>query len=647
MGETILLVDDEEGIRKVLGISLADMGYQVLTAENGDQGLLLFRNHCPPIVLTDIKMPGMDGIELLKRIKNENPDTEVIIISGHGDMDLAIKSLKYQATDFVTKPINDDILEIALTRAKERMTMRRALRQYTENLESMVREKSARLIRAERLVAVGQVVESLSSAFRSIAADLEGGITFFNDLPCYVSIHNRDLKIVAVNQLFAQRLGNQVGNHSWAAYTGRSAGPDGCPVGRTITTGRGQRSRETMINASGLDTPVVVHTAPIQSENKEVELVLEIAADVTETKRLQEELQATQAKYQQLFDEVPCYISVIDRNFKLTAVNKLFQKDFGSDTGIYCYAQFKGRQEPCDNCPVASTFDTGQSHQAEMIVTDRNGRNHHVLVTTAPIANTLGKISHVMEMSADITQIRALQDHLSSLGLLLGSVSHSIKGLLTGLDGGMYLVNSGLAKANFGQIEEGWGTVKLLVGRIRQMVLDILFYAKERELQWERVDALSFVHEVATLTRSKLQQRHIEYILDFEAGLGSLEIDAGVVRSALTNILENAVDACMDDGAKTDHRIIFRARSQEDHVIFEITDNGSGMDQETQQNLFTLFFSSKGQRGTGLGLYVSHKVIQQHGGSISVDSQPGQGSTFTITLPRNRIAPAGKHLEEE
>ena len=158
-----MLVDDEEGIRKVLGISLTDLGYQVLTAENGEEALEIFRRENPPIVLTDIKMPVMDGIELLRKIKDESSDTEVIMITGHGDMDLAIKSLKYRAIDFVTKPINDDILEIALGRAHEKIRMRQKLRQYTENLESLVQEKSAQLVEIERQVAVGQAVEGLAS----------------------------------------------------------------------------------------------------------------------------------------------------------------------------------------------------------------------------------------------------------------------------------------------------------------------------------------------------------------------------------------------------------------------------------------------------------------------------------------------------
>ncbi len=145
MKETILLVDDEEGIRKVLGISLEDSGYNVLTAENGEEALRIFRAENPEIVLTDIKMPGMDGIEVLRKIKLENPDTEVIVITGHGDMYLAIKSLKYEATDFITKPVDDDDLERALQKSHERIMIRQQLKEYTENLEGLVHKKSEML----------------------------------------------------------------------------------------------------------------------------------------------------------------------------------------------------------------------------------------------------------------------------------------------------------------------------------------------------------------------------------------------------------------------------------------------------------------------------------------------------------------------
>jgi len=176
MDTKVLLVDDEEGICEVLSISLADLGYKVFTAGNAMDALRIFKEIDPPIVITDIKMPGMDGVELLREIKRLDPETEVIMISGHGDMNLAIKSLKYEATDFVTKPIKDEALEIALKRAHEKISLRNKLKQHTEKLEKLVDKKTRRLLNGERRTAVGQTMAGLSHALRNIAGHLEGSV---------------------------------------------------------------------------------------------------------------------------------------------------------------------------------------------------------------------------------------------------------------------------------------------------------------------------------------------------------------------------------------------------------------------------------------------------------------------------------------
>ena len=633
MENKLLLVDDEEGIRKVLDIALCDAGYTVFTAKNGEEALKIFRKETPPIVLTDIKMPGMDGIELLQKIKHENPDTEVIMITGHGDMDLAIKSLKYQAIDFVTKPINDDILEIALNRAHEKIRMRRQLQEYTENLETLVSEKSAKLIEVERQVAVGQAVEGLSSAMRNIAGDLEGGLTYFNEMPCFVSVHNPKLKVIAVNPLYKERLGDKVGHNSWDIYTAKSGAGFTCPAEKTFKTGKGLRTKATVKTADGNKAPVIVHTAPIRNQDGAVELVVEISADITEVKRLREELNRTQQRYQQLFDEVPCYISVQDRQFQLTATNRRFKEDFDVKLGAFCHEVYKLRDEPCPNFPVARTFEDGQSHQTEMVVTAKTGEQYNVLIWTAPLRNPAGEISHVMEMSTNITEIRKLQDNLSSLGLKISSISHGIKGMLTGLDGGMYLMDTGLADAKPERVEAGWQDLKIIVRRIRKLVHNILFFAKERELKRDRVDVLNFVEDVASTVEPKIQANGIELVRDFDTLPAEIEIDAGVLRLALINILENALDACAEDDARKHHKIVFSVQGGDNQIRFEIKDNGIGMDRETRESLFTLFFSSKGNKGTGLGLFIADKIIDQHGGKIAVESRPGQGSNFKITIP--------------
>jgi|LGOV01.1.fsa_nt_gb signal transduction histidine kinase len=152
----VLLIDDEEPIRKIVGLYLRTKGYEVFTAADGQKGIELFQRESPPIVLTDIKMPGMDGIEVLKRIKQISPETEVIIITGHGDMDLAIQSLQLDASDFITKPVGSEALSVALKRAEERLDTRRMLKATHEYLRQ-----------AEKLIAIGEISNKIAHEIRT------------------------------------------------------------------------------------------------------------------------------------------------------------------------------------------------------------------------------------------------------------------------------------------------------------------------------------------------------------------------------------------------------------------------------------------------------------------------------------------------
>jgi PAS domain S-box-containing protein len=400
----------------------------------------------------------------------------------------------------------------------------------------------------------------------------------------------------------------------------------------TFKSGNGLRSEQTLVYADGRELPVMVHTAPIRNREGELELVLEITADISEVQRLQEELRISQKRYQQLFDEAPCYISVQDPDFRITATNRRFKEDFGEATGSRCYEIYKHRDKPCDNCPAVQTFADGKSHQTEMVVTSKHGEQYNVLTWTAPILNATGEITQVMEMSTNITQIRKLQDRLTTLGMLIGSISHGVKGILTGMDSGVYLVDSGLSKNDPKRMEEGMEVVKLMTDRIQNLVLNILYYAKKRELNWENVDVLTFLSDITFVIEPKAQKQRVDFIRDFRKPLGSVEIDVSAVRSALINILENAVEACLEGASNRRHKISFGAKQERHHLIMDIVDNGIGMDKETKENMFNIFFSSKGHSGTGLGLFISKQIIEQHGGTISVTSEPGKGSHFSIRL---------------
>ncbi|WP_459856277.1 response regulator [Humidesulfovibrio idahonensis] len=645
--ETVLLVDDEADIRDLLSLLLEDLGYCVRTAPDGQTALAIFRASPAPIVLTDIKMPGLDGIGLLAAVKELAPDTEVVMISGHADMDLAIASLKLGAADFITKPIDDGLLEHSLNRASERISLKRQVREHTQNLERLVAEKSARLVELERRLAARQIVEGLSSAMRFVASE-EGGQGTLGELPCLVSIHNREGRVITANALYRERLGEPEGRESAAAYGDAYPGGAGCPVDQTLKSGSPAQRSETLIDRHGRPFHALVSTTPISgsrkadgSENSGAAMVLEIAVDLTEVERLHEELVKSHRRYRDLFDAVPCAITVQDRNLKVVEANKTFVRDFCdglpmeqcATVGLTCHEAYKHRDEPCPDCPILATFEDGERHQAETAVTDRHGQARNLLIWTAPLLDEEGRVEKVMEVSTDITQIRQLQDHLSSLGMMLGSMSHGVKGLLTGLDGGMYRVESGLRKGDVDKIKSGWETVRHRVERIRKMVLDILYYAKSRDLDLTEVDAATFAEDLAMIVESKAVAGGIAFTRRFELAHGSFQADHTALSSALVNFLENAVDACLCETTGRKRELTFGVAIEPDRAVFTITDTGVGMDREAREKMFTLFFSSKGSKGTGIGLFISNQVFAQHHGGIDVVSSFGEGTTIRAWLP--------------
>ena len=379
---------------------------------------------------------------------------------------------------------------------------------------------------------------------------------------------------------------------------------------------------------------------PISGEVLKVAIQRALARreDRIKIRNYERKLEAAQKNYlnsQQFFDEMPCYISVQDANFRITRTNKWFKKDFGDQLGSRCYSVYKHRTEPCRPCPVMKTFKDGQYYQTEEVVTSKRGEQFNIFTWTAPIYDSKGEIREVMEMSTNITQIRKLQDNLTSLGLMIGSMSHGIRGMLMGLDGGIYRLESGLKKDDKEKMYDAIEVVKDLAERIKKMVIDILYYTKEREVNSVQTNADSFVKDVLKLVSPKAEKYNIELIYKSEFLSDHFEIDTETMSSALVNIIENSIDACLYDNSKKEkYYVELNLNGDKDNITLSVTDNGIGMDQETRENIFSLFFSSKGHRGTGLGLFIANQIVEKHGGRIEVKSNPGEGSTFKISIPR-------------
>jgi len=456
---------------------------------------------------------------------------------------------------------------------------------------------------------------------------------YWEEMPCYLSVHDRDFRIIDGNRRFREDFAERMGQYCYKVYKGREEICPNCPVEATFADGRNHPSEQLLITREGVEVPVVVHTTPIFDDAGEVVAVMEMHTDIGEVKRLQSELQRSQERLAQLFEEVPCFITVQGPDRVIQHANRKFRETFGDPVGENCFKMYKHREEQCLVCPMQQTFDTGEIREHEEILFTKTGEKLNGLCTTAPLRNSEGEVEAVIEMCFDITQIRDLQSQLASIGLLVGSISHGIKGLLTGLDGGIYMVNSGFAKDKPERVEKGWEMVQRNVERIRSMVLDILYYAKDRELAVEDVDLAVLVSEFREGLEKKASDADTTFEVDIAQDTGLLPGDPQAIRAMLLNLLENSLDACRMDKDKDSHAIRLGIRRDPQMMVIEVEDNGMGMDQETREKLFSLFFSSKGIKGTGLGLFISNKIVDKHGGSIGVDSEPGRGTRFEVRLP--------------
>ena len=634
MKETILFVDDDLDVRTVTSLFLRDAGYNVITVASGEEALQLFGEREVPVVITDVAMSGkgMSGMELLKHLKVLDSEVEVILLAETEDLVSALQGLKRDASDVIPKPIEEEMLRVALKRAFERIAMREQLCACTLDLEQTIREKSAQMVEAERQLAARQVVDGFAFGLHALGSSMTGEQQAFNELPCFIAVHDRFMEILAINDLYRERLGNLVGHPSWEPYI-LNSNEAMFPVERAIVEGRGARSEQVLQAKNGSEIPVLVHTAPILNNEGEVELVLELSVDELESRRLREELRVTRERFRQLFEESPCYVSVVNRQFQVLEANRAFRNTFGTQSGKLCHMLFAGSPVVCEECPMQTSFRDGKPCQVEKVVIDREGNALNVLVWTAPLRDTSGNITECIEMATDITELRQLQDRLASLGLLMGSTAHGIKGMLTALDGSVYRLGSGIDRGDEARTRDSLKDLRQIVSRLRKMVLDILYFAKERQLDWTILMAEDFIRTVVGTVSEKAAEAGVRMNVEIAGEVGTLEADASTLSAALVNLLENAVDACRAD-AKPEHHVEVRVSGSPDMIKIRIEDNGTGMSEETRAKLFTLFFSSKGKGGTGIGLYVSRQIVMQHGGRIDVASTRGEGSVFTVFLPR-------------
>lgn len=226
-------------------------------------------------------------------------------------------------------------------------------------------------------------------------------------------------------------------------------------------------------------------------------------------------------------------------------------------------------------------------------------------------------------------------ERLAAVGQTIAMLSHHVKNILQGLRGGGYMVQEGLKREDLQVVRDGWGVCERTHSKIESLVLDLLTISKERQPNRQAVDLRKIIQDVLSIASISANEQNVTLAWDPPSDLPTCWCDPEALHRAILNLVVNAIDATEN---KPDRRVALRidyrvATFERTDFTITVEDNGAGIDEADFDRIFSLFESTKGNRGTGLGLPVTQKIIREHGGDLKVASTLGEGATFTIHLP--------------
>jgi signal transduction histidine kinase len=342
--------------------------------------------------------------------------------------------------------------------------------------------------------------------------------------------------------------------------------------------------------------------------------------------------------FKSVIDALPCYLMIQDTDFHILFANQTFQNDFGNDVaGKSCHAVLKGTQHRCSICPVRDTFNDKGAHVTEETIHLSDGSKIEMIAYSAPLFDVKGDVMASIKLLADVKKVKNIHKELVTLGQSIALLSHDIKNILEGLQGGMYVVDEGLKDKDTKLSIQGWDIVKRNITEITRVTQNILYSAKERKPKLQKISPIEIAQQTGQLFTEKAKSSGIQLLLQLNPDIPSIKMDVSGISRMLTNLIWNALQACQKNSEKSKHMVFVRVDYYDNyHFMFEVEDNASGMDNNTRRNLFKEFFSSKGDSGTGLGLMVVERIVRNHKGKIEILTKPDQGSLFRIIFRLNR-----------
>jgi two-component system NtrC family sensor kinase len=559
---TILIAEDDPLVRKTTAHYLTGRGYSVLEASNGKQALQQFREHKPDMLLTDLRMPELDGMDLVQKVVKEDPDIPVIISSGMGTMTDVIEALRIGAWDYLTKPIaNFDILNHSINKAWQHAKLLQQTKNYQSSLEKQVQQRTAELLQ-QNLQLEEEIKKRESQEAQVVRAKQEWERTV-DAMPDMIAIIDKDYNIIRTNKTMRIKTGKSyeelLGSKCYFWVHDRNESPDYDP---NLNLLQNHDSRRVEFYEELLGGHCEVIVTPYCDPDGTLIGSVHIIKDINEQKKAGFEKDKIQSQ--------------LLHAQKLESVGRLAA---GIAHEINTPAQF-----------IGTNIDF--------------------------LEEATRDINEFMNQIQEITK-NAPQE-----------ISNAIHTAMDEMDW-EYLAEE--VPLTISQSREG---VRRVTSIIRAM--------KEFSHPGSKEKAPQNLNDIinTTITVARNEWRYVaEMNLELDTELPPVPLLADEMGQVVLNMIVNAAHAITEklESSPDDTKgaIHISTRKIQNNVELRIRDTGAGMNEKVQVRIFDPFYTTKKVgKGTGQGLAISHDVIvEKHQGTITVESMPGEGTTFIICLP--------------
>lgn len=652
--ERILVVDDEKGVVRSCVRILQRQGYTASGITNSHEALNLLEQAGFDLLLTDIKMPCLDGLELLRLAKEIDPHLTVVLITGYSTMEDAITAIRLGAQGFLMKPfepaelvstVKENLARRALLRDSLRLQTLLPLLEINQILQ--VSGSEASLIRR-----VLEIARRETGAARLAWLKLTGPTrtTLNPHQPVYHPIEmvvvNEDqtgpssLPLAAIEAVLAQTQPhwvladgavidaitdqlNIVGALLPLVIKGQMVG--------LLTAETGQSGRIGPFNPISLDLLSVLAGQ---------------LAMMLENVQLFQQTEALHSFNNNIIQNMTNGLIAVDHAGCLTAFNpaaaRMLSYPAAQVLGQPVTTAFAGYPNLVE--VLTHTLSTGQPYpHCELNLLRPDGVELPISVSAAPLSYSQAMLEPpgVVTVLEDLSGTKALEaerrrlDRLAALGQMSAVVAHEIRNPVAGIAAGVDYLTRNIAPDS--PEFEGVTLVRGEIQRVNRILEDILFVARPARLNLSSEDVAQIIEHVLQRCQRQVIASQVTVITRFDPHVPPVPVDRQRLEQVFTNLIINATQAMPQGGQLFLQTYLDKTPNDREtgQVIITIADTGPGIPVEMRHKIFEPFFTTK-TKGTGLGLTVAHRIIEEHGGMIGFDNQANQGTCFTICLPVTR-----------